>query len=81
MSRLRMALCADCDGVGEVQYAATSKWGDPTPDGSICPICGGHGFDIEEDKGDSAPSLDEMDEYWVEAQGLLSPSIEKDGAK
>ena len=50
--RLRMVPCENCDGVGEVQFSATSKWGDPTPDGGLCPICGGYGFDYEEDKGD-----------------------------
>ena len=65
--RLRMVPCENCDGVGEVQFAATSKWGDPTPDGGLCPICGGYGFDVEEDKGDDAPTLAELDEYWTEA--------------
>lgn len=66
-ARLKMVTCENCDGTGEVVFAATSKWGDPTPDGGLCPICGGYGFDIEEDHGDSASSFAELNEYWAEA--------------
>jgi DnaJ-class molecular chaperone len=43
-----MISCDDCGGEGgyEVAYAATSKWGDPTPGGEWieCPTCHGSGW-------------------------------------